>query len=527
MQKRSVLTKKIKLYRLLPSILLVLTLNANAQEAEYNAGNSWVHATAQKLVGMNFINSSTGTFMNNGTVLFSGNFQNDGTVGNDNTLTLGACLNYFQGTSAQTLSGSGNTSFYNLKLAGTAFSLQQPVTVVNQLDLSNGVVTAQQTTLQTVMNQVQLVAGSSCVNVADASFIDGFVQKTGHSAFTFPIGNDGYYRPVSISAPTLATDAFTARYIHADPAAGGYSRTAKVSGVGSVSNTEYWILQRTSGSSSPQVTLTWNSSTSVTIPSDLTLLQVVRWDGSQWVNEGNVSTTGNSTAGSVTASVTGYGVLSFAVKDATPKQLTMKVYLQGVWNGTSMNKFKKWDDVLVKAVDAFSGTVVDTLSVEFHDPDSYSTILYQANGLELNTDGSINTPGKSYIEIPSDYSGNYRLTVKHRNHIETTSALPVSFAGATIDYDFTDASAKAFQSDASFTATKQINDKWMMYAGDVFSTLSNPEINSDDLFYIFNHNSALLGTYGYSTADVNGDGIADEDDLYMSFANQYIILYIP
>jgi hypothetical protein len=180
---------------------------------------------------------------------------------------------------------------------------------------------------------------------------------------------------------------------------------------------------------------------------------------------------------------------------------------------------------LGSSVDIFSGTVVDTLSVELHDPNDYSTILYRVNGLELNTDGSINTSGKTYIEIPNEYSGNYRLTVKHRNHFETTSALPVSFAGATISYDFTDASTKAYQSDLSFTPTKLGDGKWMMYAGDVQSS-SIPEINSDDLFEIFNKNSAYTGTYGYLITDINGDGIVDEQDLYTCFANQYVLLYI-
>ncbi len=295
------MTNMIRSYSLLTLFCILALTTTKAQQGEYNSGYNWVYATAQKRVSMDFTNTSTGTLMNNGTILYQGSFQNDGIVGYDNSLTINPGLSSFQGTSAQTISGSGTTTFYNLQFSGVSFSLQQPITVANQLDLSSGIVTAQQTTLQTVMNQVQMSAGSSCINTSATSFIDGFVQKTGNTSFTFPIGNSGYYRPLTLAAPSLATDAFSARYIYADPETNGYTRATKATGVGAVSDKEYWILQRTAGSSSPQVTLSWNSSTSATVPSDLSRLQVVRWDGSQWINEGNASTTGDATAGTITA----------------------------------------------------------------------------------------------------------------------------------------------------------------------------------------------------------------------------------
>ncbi|MDR3705398.1 MAG: SBBP repeat-containing protein [Paludibacteraceae bacterium] len=221
---------------------------------------------------------------------------------------------------------------------------------------------------------------------------------------------------------------------------------------------------------------------------------------------------------------TGYGdTVSFT----TAKQLNLKVYLEGLWNGSSMNKCKKWDNALGDLVDLFSGTVVDTVSVELHDPTTYATILYKAHGLELNADGNINTMGKSYIEIPGMYAGSYRVTVKQRNHLETTTASAVSFAGSTVSYDFTDASTKAYLSDASFTPTKQVNSNWMLYAGDVVVTTSYPEIDLDDIYAEFNQNSAKTGVYGYLMSDVNGDGVVDDTDLYIVVANRDKFLYIP
>jgi len=225
---------------------------------------------------------------------------------------------------------------------------------------------------------------------------------------------------------------------------------------------------------------------------------------------------------------TSYGnVVTFTTSSSVVKPLTLKAYLEGFWNGSTMNKCKKWDNALGDVVDLFSGTVVDTISVELHDATTYATIVYKAHGLELHADGSINTTGKSYIEIPSSYAGSYRLTVKQRNHLETTSASAVSFAGGSVSYDFTDASTKAYLSDASFTPTKLVNGKWMLYAGDVVVTTSYPEIDLDDIYAVFNQNSAKTSVYGYLAADVNGDGIVDDADLYLVFANRDKFLYIP
>ena len=511
------MTKITKLYRLLPVILILLATKANAQMAEYNMGNFWVYATQQKSVLMDFVNSSTGVFMNNGTTYYLGNFQNDGTVGYDNALTVNPGLSSFAGTSAQTISGSGATSFYYLQFAGTAFSVQQPVSVVNQLDLSNGIVTAQQTTLQTVMNELQMSAGSSWVNASSASFVDGFVQKAGNTAFTFPIGNSGYYRPLTLAAPSSVTDAFTARYIYADPTAGGYSRTAKASGVGEVSNKEYWIVQRTTGTSSPQVTLGWDSSTSAAVPSNLSRLQVVRWDGSQWINEGNASTTGNATAGTITADMTGYGVITLAVKNAA-KQLAVKAFLQGIWSSSTlkMNQCLTDDGVTPQFT-----TAVDAVSVELHKASDYSTIIYTASGLMLEPDGTIHTSGSSAVDIPGTYTGNYYITIKTRNHVETTSASALSFAADNISYDFTTADSQAYGSNQ----VKLKTGVYGVYAGDITGKTSTQDqmVNGRDVSQVFSQ--ANLSTAGYAKEDMNGDGMVNGRDINRVFTNANLSIY--
>ena len=302
------------------SIILLLALvspETYGQKAEYNAGNNWLYPGGQKFIGMNFINSDKGVLMNNGTVWFSGNLTNDGVVGFDNSLVLNPAQSMFASDTLQHISGSGTTRFYSVMfgslLTPVAYSLEQPIAVAQQVDFSKGILAAKQTTPESMMNMLLLENGATCINASDASYVDGFVSKTGNSAFTFPVGNAYFYRPISIGSTAIATDCFAARYLYVNPDLAGYSRTNKASTLSSISDKEYWVLNRTSGTTNGKVTLSWDvNKTSAAIPNDLLTLVVARWDGTQWINEGNTSTTGNSNAGTITANVTGYGVFTLA-----------------------------------------------------------------------------------------------------------------------------------------------------------------------------------------------------------------------
>jgi len=307
--------KRINIYTFL--LLTVIPLGVWGQAAEYNMSTNWVYPTAQKFTGMDFINSATGELINNGTVWYAGNFTNHGTVSFVTEMELSPALSEFAGSTTQLISGTGTTRFYNLKfgseLLANAFSLEQNIAVARQVDFSKGIVTARQTTPQTMMNMLQLENEATCINASDNSYVDGFVSKTGSAAFCFPVGNGGFYRPLSLGATTDATNCFAARYICADPGAAGYVRTNKVKTISSVSDKEYWVVNHTTGTSNGQLTLSWDvSKTSAPVPADLQNLTVARWDGSGWVNEGNLITTGDLNTGTITANVTGYGIFTLA-----------------------------------------------------------------------------------------------------------------------------------------------------------------------------------------------------------------------
>ena len=199
--------------------------------------------------------------------------------------------------------------FYNLVINKSSVNT---VTIpTGTLQISNAM-----TFVSGIVNQNSLLRflnGSTTSGANNSSYVNGQVNKVGTQAFTFPVGVSNFYRPISITAPSIATDHFTAQYFLADPSP-PYTYSSKDATIDHISRCEYWILNRTGGSSNVSVTLTWNStSCGVTNLSDLI---VARWDAGQvkWKDEGNGGTTGNTTVGTIVsvAPVTNFSPFTLA-----------------------------------------------------------------------------------------------------------------------------------------------------------------------------------------------------------------------
>ena len=217
-------------------------------------------------------------------------------------------VNILGATSTSIICPSSQT-FYNLVINKSSVNT---VTIpTGTLQISNAM-----TFVSGIVNQNSLLRflnGSSTSGANNSSYVNGQVNKVGTQAFTFPVGVSNFYRPISITAPSIATDHFTAQYFLADPSP-PYTYSSKDVSIDHISRCEYWILNRTGGSSNVSVTLTWNStSCGVTNLSDLI---VARWDAGQvkWKDEGNGGTTGNTTLGTIVsvAPVTNFSPFTLA-----------------------------------------------------------------------------------------------------------------------------------------------------------------------------------------------------------------------
>jgi len=257
---------KLKLQILIASLLFTTSGYAQIQ----NDGNMRMHS-----------GSTVGVF---------GDFTNNGTFTNN----LGTM--HVAGSNSQTFDGTNVIHTNNLTINKSSNSLQldNELQIGGALTFTNGKIESDHAD---VANEfVHFLDGSSHTGSSDASHIDGVVRKTGNTAFTFPIGDNSYLRTAAISAPGDVADHFTAYYTEADPD-GLYSRSAVATNLNHVSQCEYWMLDRTGGSSNVEVSLSWDVNSCGV--GDLCDLRVAHWDGSEWTSEGNGGTTGSLTSGTL------------------------------------------------------------------------------------------------------------------------------------------------------------------------------------------------------------------------------------
>ena len=288
------------------------TIRINSSVPINNLTISTTNSPTARLITNNLIikNNLTiagGTFeTNNLNVSLGGNLLNNG------TLTGGRSVFTAHGAETQKISGNNPITLRGLALnnkAGLELSGTNALYIDSVLTFVNGKVS-------TLASKIIIRDNAVIEGAGPASFIDGTCQKTGDDAFTFPIGSGLVYAPVSISKPDLTTDHFTASYFPSNPSP-TYSHLSVLTPLGTVSGQEYWIVNRTGGDSKVAVTLTWDPSRSEPITS-LTELLIARWNGTQWVSEGNAGTTGDISAGSVVSNlITGFSPFTLGSSSTT------------------------------------------------------------------------------------------------------------------------------------------------------------------------------------------------------------------
>lgn len=222
-------------------------------------------------------------------------------VNSNSIMTIGSVggVLTFNGSGVQNFTNTGTTlpTFTNVTIDKPAGSLilNSPMTVRTNLTLTKGVV------FSSAANILQLNTGATVTGGSIDSYIDGPVRKVGNQAFSFPTGNNGAYRAISITAPAQVTDAFTAQFFNVGQTFGDATRNTPP--LRTINSCEYWTLDRTSGTSNVFVTLSWNSLNCMgSTTTDTSPLQVARWNGSNWVSHGRRNVTGTAASGTIQSS---------------------------------------------------------------------------------------------------------------------------------------------------------------------------------------------------------------------------------
>jgi hypothetical protein len=159
--------------------------------------------------------------------------------------------------------------------------ISKALNILGKVNFENGIV------FTTDSLFLKFLPKASTSGASDVSYVSGPVCKMGGTPFVFPIGKNGYYRPIAISAPANTNESITATYYLADPSQ--LYGTKLEDGIDHVSKCEYWAMEGTPFNSNPSISLSWNeTSCGINSPQDL---RVVHWENEMWTNDGNIGTT--------------------------------------------------------------------------------------------------------------------------------------------------------------------------------------------------------------------------------------------
>jgi hypothetical protein len=232
-----------------------------------------------------------------GLVSVGGNWTSYGVAG----FTEGNSTVIFNGSVAQSIGGGVSESFYNLTVNNsfTGVSVNNLSYVINNLTLTAGNFNT------SGLNRIAMNAGSSVVGGSNSSFVNGPIWKAGNTSFVFPTGKNGKYQPLSITAPLDINDAFEAQFFDQNPNA--IYTGASTPALDHVSACDYWTLDRNAGVSDVNVNLSWQNNAAACVINDFPTLVVAKYNGSNWISQGNTATTGTFANGTVTSTAATIG----------------------------------------------------------------------------------------------------------------------------------------------------------------------------------------------------------------------------
>ncbi|HOZ51187.1 MAG TPA: hypothetical protein PLU17_04980 [Chitinophagaceae bacterium] len=198
------------------------------------------------------------------------------------------------------------------KTSGAKLSLNKPVRITTSCAFLTGYINS------TTTNPLIFPDNIGHNSASDNSHVIGCVTKAGNDIFTFPLGNGIGYHPLAITAPATTTDSFQACIILKHPNLDGYNVSSKDAALLQIAPYHYWTLNQINGTNSEAVSLGWSIPCANTVVASLPGLAVARWNGTQWNNLGNASTTGTTTLGTVTqtGTTTNFGVFALATTSA-------------------------------------------------------------------------------------------------------------------------------------------------------------------------------------------------------------------
>ena len=360
-------------------------------------------------------NRSGAELYNDGDAFIYHHFNNDGIV--DFHQQTG--LTRFIGNQAQKLEGNQISYFYNILFdngsLSAPFQLSGEFDISGSADFSRGIVDN-----DNFGGGLNFAENGSHLNTSDKSHVDGTVFKTGPTAFTFPIGDGGFYRMAAMSDPVSRTSAYRAKF-YFENSNTLYPHQLREDIIKEADNQEYWVVEKeTNNDEDVLITLSWDDKTTPQAMKDAAEqggLTIVGWDetSNMWKNEGGVIDKDSQT---VTTAVSGYGVFTFGRLDkdlAAPCELV--IYNAITPNGDGINDFLFIDQGGAQCARKLHVQVFNRWGVKVFESEDYGVNGDVFNGFSsgrLTINDSNQLPSGTYYYILNFEYGSTSEKNKHK-----------------------------------------------------------------------------------------------------------------
>lgn len=202
------------------------------------------------------------------------------------------------------------------------------------------------------------------------------------------------------------------------------------------------------------------------------------------------------------------------------------VVLQGSWNGSSHRTDLRDEGVIPltqpynvaphnysgpENVDAIPAGVTDWVLVELRSSANVGVVVSRRAAFVKSNKQIVDLDGTSPLTLRGP-SGNYYLSVTHRNHLFVASANPLTLGTAPTSYDFSTSLSQALNN-GNNTQMRQVSPGvWAMYVGD---------FNNDEIIDGLDRNGyqGQVNLVGYYDGDFNMDSFVDGLDLNLFTPN--------
>ena len=379
-------------------VMLGATSFAQTNEAiTVNQGEMYILPNSLISTHFDFVNTASGVLINDGTFEINQDYENLGMVGFTPNRTSG--LTVFKGNT-HIATGDSPSFFQNMEFNATSgMQLQNDFVIEGQSYFKHGIVAIDSLSGGAMMFGDKATA----LEASDDSFVIGSVEKEGNGAFTFPIGEDEYYRPLGIAQSANTQNYFVSKYNLEDPTT-RFPQENKMGVLRMVDNQEYWELRNTGGQETVIISLSWHDETTpAELLRDTENLRVIRWnpETNLWVDEGGIVDHSNQT---VTTSVPaeGYGIFTLGL--AKPNVILPEDVV--VYNYVSTNGNDKNDYLLIDNIDRYPNNQIEIFNrygAKVYETSNYGSKgnVFKGYSEGKGTVGSNKLPSGTYYYVLS------------------------------------------------------------------------------------------------------------------------------